>query len=61
MDVKITDSVEDVKLEIEHKKGIPVDQLQLIYGRKQLKDTQTLSDYNIQKEDTLHYVLRNKI
>ena len=58
LNVEANDTIEEVKRRITEKEGIPVGEQRLIFGGKNLESERTIADYNIQKESTIHLILR---
>lgn len=54
LEVEPTDHIEDVKEKIEDKEGIDSNHIKLVFAGKVLEDGNTLQDYSIQKDSTLH-------
>ena len=58
LDVSDSDKIDSIKQKIFEKEGIPVDQMRLVFNGKQLEDNNTISDYGIESDSTIHLVLR---
>ena len=52
--------INTIKLYIEEKEGIPVNQIRLIYNGTKLNDTNTINDYNIQSYSVIHMILASR-
>ena len=51
-------TVNHLKAMIQDKEGIPQDQQQIFFDDQQLEDSHTLMNHNIERDSTLHLVLR---
>ena len=58
LEVEPNDSVDAIKVKIQEKEGCAPEKQKLVFAGKELENGKTLSDYNIQKESTLHLVLK---
>lgn len=57
LEVKLETSIKEVKLNVQDKEGIPVDQQHLLFRGEELADERTLKDCSIPKDATLHLKL----
>ena len=57
LDVESSDTIGRVKIKIQDKEGISVDQQRLILSGSSLEDSKTLSEYDVQDEFTFHLVI----
>ena len=55
-----SDLIGDIKQKMLDKEGIPTNLWYFVFERKPLTDEHSLLDYNIQRENTLHVVIRVK-
>ena len=58
LDLEENDTIENLKLKVQDKEGIPPDQQRIIYGGQQLEDNRTIKDYDIWNDSVLNLVLR---
>ena len=61
IDIEANDSIANIKLKIQEKMDVPPEQQRLIFAGQQLEDEKTISDYNIQRESTIHLVYTLKL
>jgi len=58
LDVNDDDTIDSIKKKITEIEGIPVEQMRLVFNGKQLEDANTIRDYGIEGDSTVHLVLR---
>ena len=60
IEVEPSDTIAQVKIKIQEKDGFLASNQRIIFKSQLLEDEKTISDYNIQKESSIHLVLKLK-
>ncbi|KAA6379107.1 MAG: putative Ubiquitin [Streblomastix strix] len=58
LQVRQTDTVLQVKQKIQELERVPPCQQRLVFARREMEDDQSLQDYNVQRDATMHLVMR---
>jgi hypothetical protein len=58
INIALTSTVAQLKAAIALKENVPVDQQRLLFAGKQMEDTAVLSDLGVEKDSTIHLVMR---
>ena len=60
LEVEPTDRIEDIKAKVQDRLGIDIGMQNLTFGGKLLEEGNTLQDYSIQKDSTLHLEVKEE-